>query len=276
MGGVAGSRVVELGGVEGEAERGLDTGAESLGVAEDKDTGVVDLGLDKGSVVEVRLGADLEGDGLGGRLCVVDGLGTGLDVLGDLVVVRGREGREVAERVESHCVLWGRVADGTGVAGEGTGLDVVRGLGTDKEAVVANDGVSGKGGALDNVDGGAGVDRGLLVDGSKDGSLLVLGGVEGGVEIQLEALGNLVVELDLGAEQVGGGPCLGVRGSVDDEVWGELFLVTCYLPARALLGGEGRLGYHTTWLAPPRLVSAAPLQTVLRPPTLPPQVNSPG
>lgn len=147
VGGSGGSRVVELGGVEGKAEGSLDTGAESLGVAEDEDTGVVDLGLDEGGVVKVGLGTDLEGDTAGGRLGVVDGLGASLDVLRDLVVVRGREGREV-EAVERDGVLGGREADGTGVAGDRAGLDVVRSLGTDKEAVVADNGVSGEGGAL--------------------------------------------------------------------------------------------------------------------------------
>lgn len=148
MGSGAGSGVVELGGVEGKAERGLDAGAESLGVAEDKDTRVVDLGLDEGGVVKVSLGADLERDTAGGRLGVVDSLGAGLDVLRDLVVVRGGEGGEVAEAVEGDGVLGGGEAEGSGVAGDGTGLDVVRGLGTDKETVVADNGVSGEGGAL--------------------------------------------------------------------------------------------------------------------------------
>lgn len=148
MGGGAGGRVVELGGVEGKAKGGLDAGAEGLGVAEDEDTGVVDLGLDKGGVVKVSLGADLERDTAGGRLGVVDGLGAGLDVLRDLVVVRGREGREVAETVEGDGVLGGREADGTSVAGDGTRSDVVRGLGTNKETVVADNGVGGEGGAL--------------------------------------------------------------------------------------------------------------------------------
>jgi len=269
VGGGAGSRVVELGGVKGETEGGLDAGAEGLGVAEDKDTSVVDLGLDKGGVVKVSLGTDLERDTAGGRLGVVDGLGAGLDVLRDLVVVRGREGREVAETVEGDGVLGGGVAEGSGVAGEGTGLDVVRGLGTDEEAVVADNGVSGEGRTLErvsckllsdvpgdvtrvegrlsannvarlrywcvfrtagpptnpgrsadvafcfartyleDVDGGTGVDGGLLVDGSEDGTLLRLGGVEGGGEVELEALGNLVLELNLGAEEVRGGPSLG-------------------------------------------------------------------
>lgn len=148
MGSGAGGGVVELGGVEGKTERGLDTRAESLGVAEDKNTRVVDLGLDEGGVVKVSLGTDLERDGADGRLGVVDSLGAGLNVLGDLVVVRGGEGGEVAEAVEGDGVLGSGEAEGSGVAGDGTGLDVVRSLGTDKETVVADNGVSGEGGAL--------------------------------------------------------------------------------------------------------------------------------
>jgi hypothetical protein len=52
------------------------------------------------------------------------------------------------------------------------------------------------------------VQRGLLVDGSQDGRLLGLGRVQGRGEVELEALGDLVLELDLGAEQVGRGPSL--------------------------------------------------------------------
>lgn len=48
----------------------------------------------------------------------------------------------------------------------------------------------------------------LLVDGSKDGRLLALGGVKSGSEVQLQSLGNLVLQLDLGSEEVGGGPSL--------------------------------------------------------------------
>jgi hypothetical protein len=133
--------------------------------------------------------------------------------------------------VDGHGVLGGRVADGGGVAVELAGLDVVRRLTTDEEAVVADDGVGGEGGALgvstrasgepartlvgcgsqthlEDVGDGAGVDRGLLVDGSEDGGLLRLGGVEGGVEVELEAVGELVLELNLGAEEVRGGPGL--------------------------------------------------------------------
>jgi hypothetical protein len=61
---------------------------------------------------------------------------------------------------------------------------------------------------LEEVDGSPGVEGRLLVDGGEDSRLLGLGGVEGGSEVQLQSLGNLVLQLDLGSEEVGGGPCL--------------------------------------------------------------------
>ena len=61
---------------------------------------------------------------------------------------------------------------------------------------------------LEEVDGGLGVDSGVLEDGGDDGSLSVLLGVEGSSEVELEALGELVLELNLSSENVGGGPSL--------------------------------------------------------------------
>jgi len=52
------------------------------------------------------------------------------------------------------------------------------------------------------------VDVRLLVDGSNDGALLVLGGVDGSQEIQLQASSDLVLKLDLSSQDVGGGPSL--------------------------------------------------------------------
>lgn len=46
--------LVELLGVEGDSERGLDSGAEGLGVAEDEDTGVVDLAAEWEQVSGLR------------------------------------------------------------------------------------------------------------------------------------------------------------------------------------------------------------------------------
>ena len=98
---------------------------------------------------KVGLGTDLERDTAGGRLGVVDRLGTGLDFIADSVVVRGGKGGEVAETVESDVVDFGGVAESTGVSGDGTRGDVVRGLGTDQEAVTADNGVGGEGGSLE-------------------------------------------------------------------------------------------------------------------------------
>jgi hypothetical protein len=157
---------------------------------------------------KVSLGTDFEGDTVEGRLGVVDGLGTGLNVLGDLVVVASAEGGEVSETVEGDGVLWGREADGTSVSGDSTGSDVVRSLGTDKETVTAENSVGGEGRALEEVDSGTSVEGWLLVDGSKNGRLARLGRVQGGSKVELETLGDKVVELDLSSENVGGGPSL--------------------------------------------------------------------
>ena len=85
-----------------------------------------------------------------GGLGVVDGLGAGLDVRGDAVVVASGEGGQITETVEGDGVLWGGVADGTGVAGDLALGDVVRGLSTDEETVTAENGVSGESGALND------------------------------------------------------------------------------------------------------------------------------
>jgi len=209
VGGLTGGGVVESGGVESETPRDLDTGSESLGVTEAEDTSVVDLGLDESGVVKVGLGSDLEGDTTGGGLGVVDSLGTSLDVLANSVVVGSGEGGQVSETVKGDGVVRGGVTESTGVSGDGTGGDIVRCLGTNKETVSANNSVGSEGGALEEVDGSPGVEGRLLVDGSKDSRLLGLGGVKSSSEVQFQSLGDLVLQLDLGSEEVGGGPGLG-------------------------------------------------------------------
>ena len=95
-----------------------------------------------------RLRANLERDAALGRLRVVDGLGAGLDVLGDAVVVGRVEGVELVQAVERDGVVGVRVAERGGPLGDRAVRDVVRGLGADEEAVAADDGVSGDGRAL--------------------------------------------------------------------------------------------------------------------------------
>ena len=141
----------------------LDTGSESLGVTEAEDTSVVDLGLDEGGVVlhvsfgperrhiayKVGLGSDFEGDTTGGGLGVVDSLGTSLDVLANSVVVRSGEGGQVSETVEGNGVVGSGVTESTSVSGDGTGGNIVRSLGTNKETISANNSVGSEGRALD-------------------------------------------------------------------------------------------------------------------------------
>lgn len=224
-------------GVEGETESGLDPRSEGLGVAEDKETGRVDLGLDEGGGVEVVLGSNLEVDLADGRLGVVDGPGSSLCREVNSVVVRGREGAEVAEGMDGGRVLGGGVADGGGVLGDGTGELVVGGLSSDEEAVSGDNGVSGDGGSLkkqnrrgqsserrlqtaewktclEEVNGTGSVDSRVLEDGTDDGALSVLGGVEGGDNVELESLSDDRVELGGRSKDVGGVP--GLNGGRDE------------------------------------------------------------
>lgn len=67
---------------------------------------------------------------------------------------------------------------------------------------------------LEEVEGRTGVEAALLVHGAEDSGLRALLRGEAGGEVELEALGNLVLELDGVAEDVGGGPGLGDGESV--------------------------------------------------------------
>lgn len=53
------------------------------------------------------------------------------------------------------------------------------------------------------------MDSGLLVRGGQDGRMSILFGSESSMELEFEALGDLVLELYGGFEDVGGGPGLG-------------------------------------------------------------------
>lgn len=125
------------------------------------------------------------------------------------MVVTGAEGGEVPETVKSDGVLWGGETESSGISCNGTRGHVVRGLTTDKEAVPTDNGIGGKGGTLEEVCSSSSVERGLLVDGSEDGSFLSLSWVESSGKVEFETLGDDVVDLDLSSEEVGSGPSLG-------------------------------------------------------------------
>jgi hypothetical protein len=62
---------------------------------------------------------------------------------------------------------------------------------------------------LEHVKEGTTMETGLLVGSSNDSRLLAFLREERGSQVELEALGDVVLELNLGAEDVGGGPGLG-------------------------------------------------------------------
>lgn len=67
---------------------------------------------------------------------------------------------------------------------------------------------------LENIKESTSVQAGLLVNGMKNGTLLTLIRVKGCVEVDLQALCDLVLELDLGLEDVVCGPRLGEDDTV--------------------------------------------------------------
>lgn len=125
------------------------------------------------------------------------------------MVVAGREQRQVVAGGDGSRVLGNAVADGSGVLGDGGLVDIVATLSTDEEALVAEDSVEVGGGAVQEVEEGAGVQVGLLEVEVELGTLGLLGGLVLGQDLSLEALGDVVVQLKLGVQSVGGGPSLG-------------------------------------------------------------------
>lgn len=132
-----------------------------------------------------------------------------------MVVAGGEEGQVVAGG-DGSGVLGNAVADGSRVLGDGGLVDVVATLSTDEEALVAENGVEVGGGAVQEIEEGTGVQVGLLEVQVELGTLGLLSGLVLGEDLSLEALGDVVVELELGVEGVGGGPSLG-----EGEAWSE-------------------------------------------------------
>lgn len=164
--------------------------------------------LDERDGVQAVLGGDLKADGVA-ALGVPGGLGAGLDLGVDLVVVAGSEDAQVVGGGDGGAVGQGVVADGGAVAGDlGLG-DVVAGRGTSEEALAADHGVDVGGGALEEVEEGTAVEVALL----EVQVALGAGGRGGGQEaedtLSLEALSEVVGHLDLGLQDVGSVPGLG-------------------------------------------------------------------
>jgi len=209
VGGASGGRFVESGGVKSKTKRDLDTGAEGLCVAEGNDTRVVDLGLDERGLVKVSFGTKFKGNTAMCAFVVVNSFSTSLNISTDTVVVAGGEGVQAVETVEGDGVVGLVVTKGDSEFGEAAIGDVVTGFSSQKHTVTSDNGVGGEHGALEDVKGSAGVDARLLVDSVKESSLVALVRVKAGVQVKLDTLGNLVVNFNLTAKDVAGGPSLG-------------------------------------------------------------------
>lgn len=161
--------------------------------------------LGEGSGVDEVLGGDLETD-VAAALGVPDSLGTGLDLRVDAVVVGGGKDAHVVGCRDGGAVDGVLVTNGGRVAGDGGLLDIVASLATNNKTLVANDGVDIGGGALEQIKEGAEVECGLLEVGVELCAVGAGVGLEGGQDLGLEALGDVLVELELGVEGVEGGP----------------------------------------------------------------------
>jgi len=203
------SHIVQLLGIDSETKRSLDTRAKSLGVPKSEDTGVVNLGFDKGSRVQVGLGTNLEVNTGSGSLRIIDGLGTSFDIRAHTVIVTGSESGPIAQTMDGDGIIRGTEADSTGATGEATLGDVVRRVGTDEESVTTEDGVGSECWSLEDIKESAGVKTRLLVGGSQQGGLGALLRQQSGSEVELQTLGDLVLQLDLSAKHVRGRPGLG-------------------------------------------------------------------
>lgn len=164
--------------------------------------------LGEGHRVDAVLAGNLKADSVAG-LGVPGSLGTSLDLAVDLVVVRGSEDAQVVSGSDSSAVLRGGEANSSAVAGEGSPVDIIASGGTGEEALVADDGIDVGGGALEEVEESTAVEAGLLEVEVELGALAGGGGQEVEETLELEALGEGVVNLELGVESVGGVPCLG-------------------------------------------------------------------
>ena len=127
------------------------------------------------------------------------------------MVVRSREDAQVVGGGDGRSVGRLGVAGSQSVSCNGSLANVVTTLSTDNPALVANCGIEGCDGTLEQIGEQTGVDRRLLVVEVELTAVGLLGWQVVGQDLGFEALGEVVFELELGVEGVGGCPCLGQR-----------------------------------------------------------------
>ena len=95
--------------------------------------------IQRGTHVEVSLSSNFETDVAGRALRVPDRLGSSLDVLVDLVVVRGGEDAQIGQSLESDGVEGSGVSDSERVSSDRSGRDGVGRLSSDEETISSDD-----------------------------------------------------------------------------------------------------------------------------------------
>ena len=161
-------------------------------------------------------------------LGVIHSLGASLDVTAHTVVIAGSKSLQVVKTVNGDSVFRRVVTKSSSITSNVALSDVVSSLSTNKETITAQNGVGNESGALqsfenvnfgslsvdkradlENVKGSTGMETRLLVDRVDDSGLVALLRGQSSVEVDFKALGDLVLNLDLVAKDVGGGPGLG-------------------------------------------------------------------
>lgn len=164
--------------------------------------------LGKGDGVNAVLAGNLKTDSVA-SLGVPGSLGTSLNLAVDLVVVRSGKDAQVVSGGDGSAVLGGSIANSGAVGSDGSLVDIIASRGTGEETLVADNGIDVGNGALEEVEEGTSVETGLLEEEVELGTLASGGGQEVEEALELEALGEGVVHLELGVESVGGVPGLG-------------------------------------------------------------------
>lgn len=124
------------------------------------------------------------------------------------MVVASREDREVVAGGDDSRVLGKAVADGSGVLGDGSLLNIVATLSADQETLVAEDNIEVGSGSLQKIEESTSVEVGLLEVQVELGTLGLRSGQVLSEDLRLEALGDVVVELKFGVKSIGSGPGL--------------------------------------------------------------------
>ena len=163
--------------------------------------------------VKSVLASNLKADRVA-SLGVPGGLSTSLNLRVHAVVVAGGENFQVVTCRDRSRVLRDSVANGCGVLGDGSLLDVIATLSTDEEALVSKNSIEVGSRATQKVDKGTSVQVRLLEVETELGTLGTLSREILSEDLGFETLGDVVVKFELGVESVGSAPRLG-----ESEAW---------------------------------------------------------